>query len=65
MWRLIFKRLLGARVVTTIDHDGEIRWRFAYRNGDKFYARGIMGWIELKSDGTCAGKIYIEEWFQQ
>ena len=64
MWRKLFKRF-GARVVVTTDHDGEMRWRFAFKNPRGGYrARSICGWVDLNEDGTCntAGNSYVERW---
>lgn len=61
MWRKLFK-CFGARVVMTIDDDGEVRIRFG-----NFTERGMIvskryGKIILPLDG--GGNGYIKEWYE-
>jgi len=61
----MFKKLFNAKVITTTDHDKEIRWRFAFKDPLGGYrARAIMGWVELREDGACDTKnhTYVEKW---
>ena len=64
MWRKLFKPF-GARVVVTTDHDGEMRWRFAFKDPRGGYrCRAISGWVRLLDDGTVKtlGHSYVVEW---
>ncbi len=62
VWRVWFKNF--RTVIRTIDHDGEIRFRFVKRVGNKVYCRAIAGWVELRRDGTIKNKShsYCEHW---
>lgn len=61
MWRLIFKHLFKATVVVTTDYNGEMRWRFAFRDPRGGYrCKAIYRWIRLYEDGTC--DLYVESW---
>lgn len=64
MWRKLF-RIFGMKVVVTTDHDGEMRWRFAFTDPRGGYrCRAIMGWVRLNDDGTCSTKAhsYVSFW---
>jgi hypothetical protein len=61
MWRLFFKRF-GAKIVVTSDFDGEMRWRFAFRDPRGGYmSKSILGWVHLNDDGTCHHS-YVTKW---
>ncbi len=60
-WRKLFK-IFGARVAVTRDFDGDIRYRFIYK--DPFgglRCRKVYGFIHLNDDGTCSNG-YVEKW---
>lgn len=66
MWRKWFK-IFGAKVVQTMDMDGDVRYRFAYKNEfGGFKARRIWGWAKLNDDGTCSllngNSCYVKRW---
>ena len=64
MWRKLFK-VFGAKVVVTTDYDGEMRWRFAFKDPRGGYrARAIIGWVVLNEDGTCTTEahLYVKRW---
>lgn len=64
MWRLLF-RPFGMVVVVTTDHDGELRWRFAFRDPrGGMMARAIVGWVHLNEDGTVntPSRSYVVKW---
>ena len=65
MWRKTFKCLFGVKVIVTTDMDGDMRWRFRFRDPHGGYrVRAIMGWIKLEDDGTChtPTHFYVTKW---
>ncbi|NYV67618.1 hypothetical protein HYI36_20270 [Bacillus sp. Gen3] len=61
MWRKLFKPF-GARVVVTVDFDGEVRYRFATFTPDGVIVRGIGIRRILKLNGSGSG--YISKWYE-
>ena len=63
MWRILLAFLFP--IVATTDYDGEIRWRFVFRDPRGGYmCRAIMGWVHMNEDGmiTTPGHSYCEKW---
>lgn len=65
MWRKLFK-IFGARVVVTVDFDGEIRYRFAQFTSGGIVVTQIANKVMLPLDGKCTLKpgVYIKEWYE-
>lgn len=62
MWRLILKHLFKMKVIITTDHDGEERWRFAFRDPLGGYrCKSIARWVKMYKDGTCDDG-YVQSW---
>lgn len=61
MWRILFKPF-GFRVIVTVDHDKDIRIRFATFTEHGVIARGVADKRFLPVDGTGIG--YISKWFE-
>lgn len=62
MWRILLK-VFGFKVVETTDFDGEVRYRIAFKYGEKglFQAKSIYGPMLLLPDGTTS-KTYVKKW---
>lgn len=64
MWRKIFK-IFGARVVMTIDMDGEIRFRFATETPAGLTCRSIYERnVICNADGSTSGCGYVRRWYE-
>ncbi|MDR6779497.1 MULTISPECIES: hypothetical protein [Paenibacillus] len=61
MWRKMFK-FFGAKVIYTVDYDGEVRIRFANKlSYDRWTCYELDKKVVLFKDGSSSGK-YIKNW---